>query len=86
MKRITASEARRNWFRLLDEVLEGEVVTIARKGKRIVIRRDSARVARRKLPDYAAIIQVPDADLADSWTWDWAGPEENLTLRQGDDQ
>jgi len=87
MKRVTASEARRNWFRLLDEVLKGEVVAIARKGMRIVIRReDSARVARRKLPDYAAIIQVPDADLAGSWTWEWAGPEEDLTFRQGEDQ
>jgi hypothetical protein len=26
MKRVTASEARRLWFRLLDEVLDGEVL------------------------------------------------------------
>jgi hypothetical protein len=32
MKRVTASEARRNWFRLLDEVAAGAVVVIERGG------------------------------------------------------
>jgi antitoxin (DNA-binding transcriptional repressor) of toxin-antitoxin stability system len=72
MKRVTASEARRNWFRLLDEVIEGEVIAITRKGKRIVIRReDAARDARQKLPDYSAILQVRDVDSADAWGWEW---------------
>jgi antitoxin (DNA-binding transcriptional repressor) of toxin-antitoxin stability system len=82
MKRVTASEARRNWFRLLDEVIDGEVVAITRKGKRIVIRReDRARSARQKLPDYADILRVPDVDRADSWRWEWRGPEEEIELR-----
>jgi antitoxin (DNA-binding transcriptional repressor) of toxin-antitoxin stability system len=81
MKRVTASEARRNWFRLLDEVIEGEVIAITRKGKRIVIRReDVARAARQKLPDYSAFLQVHDVDSADSWSWEWPGPEGEVTL------
>lgn len=84
MKRVTASEARRNWFRLLDEVIGGEVVAIVRKGKRILIRReDPARSAKRPLPDYGSIITVPDADRADTWGWDWPGPEEELLPREG---
>lgn len=85
MKRVTASEARRQWFRLLDEVVDGEVVAIARKGTRIVIRReDPGSSVRDAVPDYAAILRVPDADHADSWRWEWHGPEQDLTL--GDDR
>ena len=35
MKRVTASDARKNWFRLLDEAAAGEVVVIERAGTRI---------------------------------------------------
>jgi hypothetical protein len=84
MKRVTASEARRNWFRLLDEVIDGEVIAIIRKGKRIVIRReDRARVANQKLPDYSGILRVRDIAHADSWSWDWRGPEHELEIREG---
>jgi antitoxin (DNA-binding transcriptional repressor) of toxin-antitoxin stability system len=82
MKRITASEARRNWFRLLDRVLEGEVVAIVRKGARIIIRRESGPEREREPPDYSGIIRVPDADGADRWGWEWAG--EDLEFRGGD--
>jgi antitoxin (DNA-binding transcriptional repressor) of toxin-antitoxin stability system len=86
MKRVTASEARRNWFRLLDEVIDGEVIAITRKGKRIVIRReDTARSRRQKLPDYGSILHVRDADRADTWSWEWTGPEQELALHQDDD-
>jgi antitoxin (DNA-binding transcriptional repressor) of toxin-antitoxin stability system len=30
MKQVTASEARKNWFRLLDEALDGEVIAVQR--------------------------------------------------------
>lgn len=81
MKRITASEARRQWFRLLDEVINGEVVAIIRKGKRIIIRRENTtRTRQEALPDYRSILRVPDADHADSWSWDWPGPEDEITL------
>lgn len=80
MKRVTASEARRNWFRLLDEVLDGEVVAIIRKGKRIMIRRENAtRNVREVLPDYGSILEVRDAEHADTWGWDWPGPEKEVT-------
>ncbi|MGH7446004.1 MAG: type II toxin-antitoxin system prevent-host-death family antitoxin [Longimicrobiales bacterium] len=83
---MTASEARRLWFRLLDEVLDGEVVVITRRGRKIVIRReDPARGARPKLPDYAHIIRVPESDMADTWRWDWGGPEQDLELREDEE-
>lgn len=83
MKRVTASEARRSWFRLLDEVIDGEVIAITRRGTRIVIRRDDPTMAvRETLPDYGAILHVRDVDDADSWGWDWPGPEQDLTLRE----
>jgi antitoxin (DNA-binding transcriptional repressor) of toxin-antitoxin stability system len=81
MKRVTASEARRNWFRLLDEVVDGEVVVIERKGRRILLQREPrSRTSRHVTPDYSSIIRVPDAKDADSWTWAWPGPEEELHL------
>lgn len=87
MKRVTASEARRRWFRLLDEVIEGEVVAIIRKGKRVVIRReDPPSAARRSLPDYDRILQVSDADRADTWSWEWQGPDQELKIREDDQE
>lgn len=87
MKRMTASEARRNWFRLLDDVAAGEVVAITRKGRRIVIRReDPPSAAGRKLPDYSAILKVRDVGAADTWRWEWPGPERDLSLREEKDE
>jgi hypothetical protein len=86
MKRVTASEARRDWFRLLDEVVNGEVVVIERKGQRIVLRREpKSRLVRESLPDYSQLIRAKDAGKADSWSWDWAGPESELQLRDRSD-
>jgi len=82
MKRITASEARRNWFRLLDQVLEGEVVEIVRRGARIIIRREPASVAEAEPPDYSDIIRVQDAEGADRWGWEWEG--QDLEFQEGD--
>ena len=77
MKRITASEARKNWFRLLDEVAQGEVVVIERSGRRILLRREAAEV--REVPDYSGLIgAVRDAADADRWGWDWPGEERDL--------
>ena len=39
MKRVTASDARKNWFRLLDEVAAGTVVRIERRGTTILLQR-----------------------------------------------
>ena len=71
MKRVTASEARRNWFTLLDEVANGEVVAIIRKGTRIILRRDKSVPSKNDRPHYHRILRVKDADRADSWGWAW---------------
>lgn len=82
MKRVTASEARRHWFRLLDQVLDGEIVAIIRKGAKIIIRREPASAGEVEPPDYSGIIRVPDADDADRWGWVWEG--EDLDFRRDD--
>ena len=70
MKRVTATQARRNWFRLLDEVVDGEVVVVERNGRRVVIRHeDDAEVD--EVPSYEGLIAAEDADAADRWGWDW---------------
>jgi hypothetical protein len=81
VKRVTASDARKNWFRLLDEVAEGEVVCIDRGGRRILIQRESPMVREGDPPPYGDLIQASEADRADEWVWDWEGPESELTLR-----
>ena len=72
MKRVTASEARRNWFRLLDEVAEGAVVCIERRGRRIVLQREPDATDTTGLPDYAALLRVPSLNEADAWGWRWS--------------
>lgn len=80
MKRVTASQARREWFRLLDEVLSGEVVVLERKGQRIVLRRESARAGGRP-PDYSQLIRVIGDDDVDRWKWTWS-PGGQLKLKE----
>ena len=82
MKRVTASDARKNWFRLLDEVAEGEVVCIDRAGRRILIQRETPTVREAASPPYGDLIRASGADRADEWGWDWEGPESDLTLRR----
>ena len=78
MKRVTASEARKNWFRLLDEVVQGEVVCIERGGRRILLQREPEEREGVTLPDYAVFLHVPDVDEADKWGWSWS--DENGQL------
>lgn len=74
MKRVTASEARRKWFELLDEVARGEHVVIERNGRRITLLCEDALEPHpdRELPDYSALLQVPNVDEADRWSWRWS--------------
>lgn len=80
VKRVTASEARRNWFQLLDEVAQGERVVIERRGRRIVVLCEDQNDTgpSRRTPDYSEILQVADADEADRWSWSWS--EDGIEL------
>ena len=78
VKRVTATEARKNWFRLLDEVAEGEVVLIERDGARLRLALAEPAEPSAKIPDYTGLIQVPDAGHADQWGWEWDGSPEGL--------
>ncbi len=77
MKRVTASQARREWFRILDEVVAGEVVIVDRKGRSIQIRRLDLPSDTRAVPDYSGILAVHEnAADADRWGWEWADDGE----------
>jgi antitoxin (DNA-binding transcriptional repressor) of toxin-antitoxin stability system len=71
MKRVTASEARRNWFQLLDEVLAGEIIKIERNNGVVVLKRETRSGAKEPVADYTELIRAKDADHADRWGWDW---------------
>ena len=76
MKRVTASDARKNWFRLLDEVLAGETVVVERKGRRVVLSRE--KTSRKDgVPDYSDLLRAGDLTNADRWGWRW-DPEEGI--------
>lgn len=83
MKQVTASEARKHWFQLLDEALRGEVIAVERKGQRIVLRREDPSVSgpTSNAPSYKKLLKVPQVAKADRWSWDWR-PERGLTLRK----
>lgn len=75
MKRVTASDARKNWFRLLDEVAAGAVVGIERGGRTILLQRAPERKGRELVPDYSRLIRAPRLEDADRWGWVWRGAE-----------
>jgi len=82
MKNVTASEARRQWFRLLDEAAQGEVIVVQRKGRRLVLRREDVGKAKAAspIPGYRRLLRVPRVDQADRWSWEWT-PEGGLARR-----
>jgi len=71
MKRLTATEARKNFFHLLDEAARGDPVFIERKGILIRMTREKKRL-RKNLPeiDYSPYFKG-SLDDADRWSWDW---------------
>ena len=71
MKHVTASEARKNWFKLLDQAANGEVITIQRDDKKLILR---AEKRQKRTPSYKGLIDFEDADDADTWGWEWKGP------------
>jgi len=84
MKQVTASEARKNWFRLLDEALDGEIIAVQRKGQRLVLRREDVAKSRntKAARQYKGLLHVPNGEKADQWSWDWGGSEHGLVLRR----
>jgi hypothetical protein len=84
MKSVNASEARKNWFRLLDEALRGEVIVVRRKGRRLVLRREELNDKKIgvKTRQYKKLLRVPKADEADRWSWEWKGPAGGLVARR----
>jgi hypothetical protein len=84
MKTVTASEARRSWFRLLDEAAQGEVIVVRRKGRRLLLRREdpATTAAPEKTPPYRRLLRARDADHADRWSWEWRGPHRPLASRK----
>jgi len=71
MKYITASEARKNWFHILDEAVRGEIIAIQRQGKKLILKLEKRE---QSAPSYKGLIDFTDADDADTWGWDWKGP------------
>jgi len=71
MKYVTASEARKNWFRLLDEAANGETIAILREDKKLILK---AEERKQRTPSYEDLIDFPDVDDADTWGWEWKGP------------
>ena len=86
MKAVSATEARKNWFRLLDEVATGEVVVIERGGTLVELRRREVPTEAEELPDYSDILRVPDLDQADRWHWEWQAPGQPLEPRNDVDK
>jgi hypothetical protein len=86
MKRVTASDARKNWFRLLDEAAAGEIVVIERAGRRLVLRREGGDASDAAIPAYDDLLRAPGASDAERWTWDWDASEGDLRPVRGDDE
>jgi hypothetical protein len=81
MKTVTATQARQNWFRLLDEVIAGEELVIERRGRRLVLRAEEA--APTEVPVYSDVLAAADLDHADQWHWEWPGPDQDLRITAG---
>jgi len=83
MKHVKASEARKHWFRLLDDALRGEVIAVERKGQRVVLRREELSDTKKSKDSgqYKKLLRVPRAEEIDQWSWEWR-PERGLVSRR----
>lgn len=80
MKQVTATQARQNFFKLLDCAARGEKIVIERKGVSLELVRQPTRKGKRKsgkIPDYSNCI-FSDVSNADKWTWEWEPGENDL--------
>ncbi|MBI2336040.1 MAG: type II toxin-antitoxin system Phd/YefM family antitoxin [Deltaproteobacteria bacterium] len=79
MKQFSATEARKNFFKLLDSAVEGETVTIKRKG--IVLKLVPSRPQKtKKVSGYSPYIHS-DVSKADQWVWHW-DPNKGLISKK----
>jgi len=69
MKHVTASEARKNWFKLLDEAAKGEIIAIQRNDKKLILRLDKRA---KSVPSYKGLIGGKNIENADKWGWEWS--------------
>jgi len=77
MKRLTATELRRNLYRILDEVAErGETVRVDRRGRRISIRVEPEQGRLARLSHHKAIVGDPEDLVHLDWSRDWKGESE----------
>jgi hypothetical protein len=83
MKSVKAPEARKHWFRLLDEALRGEVIAVEHKGQRVTLRREQPPqiIHKKDSVPYKKQLKVPAAEEADQWSWEWR-PGRGLNLRK----
>jgi hypothetical protein len=84
MKSVSPTEARKQWFRLLDEVAAGETVEIQRGGKRIVLRCEP-EITRESSPEYGGLIRAVDSEQADKWGWEWSESSLAPLTLEGDE-
>jgi hypothetical protein len=80
MRRVTATQARKDWFRLLDEVAAGEEFVIRRNEVDIILSRRDTR-KRKRVPDYSKWFTGLDVSNAHRWTWDWDPETGQFQLR-----
>ncbi|OGP08468.1 MAG: hypothetical protein A2048_09135 [Deltaproteobacteria bacterium GWA2_45_12] len=79
MKRFSATEARVNFFKILDLSVQGETVIIERNGIPIHLV-PHPKKKRAKKTDYSSLIHSK-VDDAETWSWEWE-PNKELTLRK----
>jgi antitoxin (DNA-binding transcriptional repressor) of toxin-antitoxin stability system len=86
MKHVTATEARKNWFRLLDEVAGGETLVIEREGISLVLQRQagSKEDLAARVPRYEGLLRADDLGNADRWTWEWSEESGDLSFKERD--
>jgi len=73
MVHLTASEARRQFFRLLDAAQRGERVEFERDGVRFRLTRVDTHAG---APPPARIVGADPAVLSGEWTWDFSDSGE----------
>src|SRR5437867_2972828 len=71
MKHVTASEARKSWFKLLDEAARGEIIASQRNDKKLILRLERRRRSvPRLVVDEVAFVAVCRKALTLSWPRD----------------